>query len=906
MTTHATYTPHGASQAATSVRRRAASAAGPVLASKITAPGVPDWAIRRTRITELIAEGTRWCPLTVLTGPPGAGKTMALALWAADERGAVAWVSLDEYDNGPGVFWSSVVAALRRSGVAVPKTLPPAARGRADDHAFLLRLAAALTARDSPATLILDDLHLLTDPMVLDGLDFVLRNVGAGLRLAVASRMDPQLRLHRYRVAGQLAEIRPGDLAFNTAEAGLLLARHGCTLTAELLERLTQRTEGWAAGLRLAALSLGAHPDPGQFIEELGAEDSPLTGYLEDEVLGAQPPQIREVLLCTSILDQVSADAAAELAGDEQAGGIFSDAARANAFIQPAGGGRYRYHTLFADVLRLKLNRECPDRVALLHRRAARWHGRCGLLTDAVRHATRAGDWQLAADLVIDELAICQLLKPLDSQPLTAEFAGMPPGQAWTGPAPHLVSAAIALSADRRASCTAALDAADGILERLPGGQQAAARLAAALIRLAASLRSADPVAAAAAATRAEALLSQVPAELLVRHPEISVRVLAGRGAVELWSGHLDEAARAFQAGMAVQAGSAGEDGQADCLGHLALAEALRGRLRRAAELAAQATAPGNDTPRPLARNPHPAAQVALAWVHLQRNELREATSRLKQADTALDVGPDQLVGAVAYLVAACGALAEGRAAVAIQIITRARSGRSVPAWLDHKLSLIQSQASAVIGDLSTATAAATRAGAGTSPEVAVTLAHAWLIAGDGDNARRALVPAFAADGRAPDRVRVQAWLVDARLGYSGGDRARGRRSLASALRLAEPEQLRLPFAMERSWIGPVLRSDPELASTYRRLLAPALLRELVPAPRAAPDQAATLTVEPLSEREREVLRHVSGMLSTTEVASEMHISIHTVKTHLRSIYRKLAATHRGEAVRRARRLGLI
>jgi len=259
----------------------------------------------------------------------------------------------------------------------------------------------------------------------------------------------------------------------------------------------------------------------------------------------------------------------------------------------------------------------------------------------------------------------------------------------------------------------------------------------------------------------------------------------------------------------------------------------------------------------------------------------------------------------VAYLVAACGALAEGRAAVASQIITRARSGRCVPAWLDHKLSLVQSQACAAAGDLPAATAAAEHAGAGTSPEVAVTLAYAWMTAGDGDNAQCALVPALAAGGGAPDRVRVQALLVDARLGYTSGDRARGRRSLAFALRLAEPEQLRLPFALERSWIGPALRSDPDLASTHWCLLAPALPREQLPAP-PVPDQAPILTVEPLSEREREVLRHVSGMLSTTEVASEMHISIHTVKTHLRSIYRKLAAAHRGEAVRRARQLGMI
>jgi precorrin-6B methylase 2 len=389
---------------------------------------------------------------------------------------------------------------------------------------------------------------------------FLVRNVGSGLRLVVCSRMDPLLRLHRYRVAGQLAEIRAGDLAFTTAEAGLLLARHGCTLTADLLECLMRRTAGWAAGLRLAALSLESHPDPGQFVKELIAEDSALTGYLVDEVLGAQPPQVREVLLCTSILDQVSADAAVELAGDEQARGIFSDAAPTNAFIQPIGSGRYRYHELFAEVLRLKLRRECPDRVAALHRRAARWHGRSGLLTDAVRHAARAGDWQLAADLVVDDLAIGQILQPHCDRPLAGEFAGMPPGQAWTGAQPHLVAAAVALSAGQLGSCAAALAAADLVLEYVPADRQAACGLAAAMIRLAASLRGGDAAAASAAAATAEALLSQIPAHKLGRHPEIRARILCGRGAVELWSGHLDEAARVLQAGTAGRAGSASED----------------------------------------------------------------------------------------------------------------------------------------------------------------------------------------------------------------------------------------------------------------------------------------------------------------------------------------------------------
>ena len=898
---------HVARQAGARARQSAVSAGDPVLAAKITAPGVPGWAVPRPRITELIGQGTRSCRLTVVTGPPGAGKTMALALWAAAEPGAVAWVGLDGYDNRPGVFWSYAVAALRRAGVAVPKALPAAARGRAAGHGFLVRLASALAAQDPPVTLVLDDLHLLTDPRVLDGLDFVLRNAGPGLRLVVSSRMDPLLRLHRYRLAGQLTEIGGSDLAFSVAEAGLLMARHGCTLSADSLACLTRRTEGWAAGLRLAAMSMDIHPDPDHFVTELITEDSAVTGYLVEEVLSIQPPQVRDVLLSTSILEHVSAESAGELAGDEQAGAILPALARANAFVQPIGCGWYRYHTLFAEVLRLELSREHPDRVALLHRRAARWYERNGQLTDAVRHAAQASDWPLAARMVIDGLAINELIEPSGSPFLAEAFASMPRGQAWTEPEPYLVSAAVALSMGRPESSIAALDAAEGILGRLPAGQQAAGRLAAAMIRLPVSLRAGDLEAAAAAAARAEILVNGVADERSARHREIRARVLSGRGAVELWAGHLDEAARVFDSGAAAAAASGREDERASCLGHLALVEALRGRLSRAAELAVQATAAAAaGEQRPGVQRPNPAALAALAWVHLEHNELRQARSRLKQVDAALGVSPDKLIGAVAFLAAARSALAEGYPEAAAQFVARARSGWPVPAWLDHQLSLDESRACLAAGDIEAALAAAKRAGSDSSLEAAATLAHAWVAAGDATNARRSLEPALAAHGAVPERVRLQALLADARLSYGTGDPARGHRSLASALRLAGREQLRLPFVIERAWIGPALRRDPGLAHACQHLLAPTLRHDHLPAPPQILDQATILAVEPLTGRELEVLRHVSGVLRNPEIASEMHISLHTVKAHLKHIYRKLAATHRGEAVRRARQLGLI
>jgi len=898
---------HAAKQVATGSKRSADLISDPILASKVTAPGAPDWALQRPRITKQIAQGTHWCPLTVVTGPLGAGKTMALALWAATEPGPIAWVTLDKYDNRPGVFWAYFVAALRRSGVALPKALSAATRGRAAEHRFLLRLASALAAQDPPVTLVVDDFHLLTEPRVLSGLDFLMRNAGGGMRLAVGSQAAPLLPLHRYRLAGELAEIRADDLAFTVAEAGQLLSRHGCQLSADSLETLMRHTEGWAAGFRLAAISLAAHRDPDRFVTELVTEDSALTGYLETEVLDSQARDAREVLLKLSILEQVNAEIATELTGNEPAGQIITALAHANAFVQPVGGGWYRFHTLFAGVLRRKLRFESPDRVPALHRRAAKWYERNGRLTDAVRHAARAGDWPLAARMVIDGLAIDEIIEPRGGRPMADEFAAMPAGETWAEPHPYLVSAALALSASQPESAAAALDAAERTFERLSRGQQDAPRLAAALIRLAASRRDGDLAAVAEAGARAEALVSRIPGDGLTRHPRVRARVLAARGAAELWSGRFDEAARVLETGVAAAA-TPGEDRERiDCRSHLALTEAVRGRLGRAAELACEAIAASRGVGRPpQEQGPRPAALAALAWVHLERHELREERSALKWLDTALGRRPDRLVAAVACLVAAWDSLAEEHAEAAAQFVARARSGRSVSAWLEQRLNLAESQALAAAGDIGAALAAAKRADCDSSPEAAVTLARAWAAAGDGDNARAALAPVLAARDGVPGRVRLQACLVAAQVSYHDGDRARGRRSLGHALRLAEREQVRLPFAVERGWIAPALQRDPEWAGAHHNLVALVMPYARFPGRPDEPDEALIPGSEPLTERELQVLRHVSSMLTTAEIAGELYISSNTVKSHIKHICHKLAVTHRGEAVRRARQLQLI
>ena len=891
--------------APTSTARQTAGAGDPLLTSKITVPGVPNWLVSRPRIDRLIAEGTQNA-VTTVTGPPGAGKTMALALWASGSAhpGPIAWLTIDDYDNRPRAFWSYVLAALRRAGVPIPRALSATVRRYALDHEFLLRFASLMAAQDPPVTLVLDDVHLLSAPKVMDGLAYVLRHAGPGLRLVAASRIDPLLPLHRYRLNGELSEIRASDLAFRVAEARLLMAQHGITLSAESLECLTRRAEGWAAVMRLAAISMDGHCDPDQFVKGLIAEDSAVAGYLVDEVLNAQPDQIRDFLLRTSILDRINENVAAELTGGP-ARGVLADLARAKALVQRDEGAWYRYHSLFAAVLRLKLRREHPDQMTDLHLRAARWYRRNGYLAEAVGHAGAAGDWQLAARTVLDELAVDQLMGPSGNEPLAGGFRQMPWIMTWAEPQPLLVVAAIDFARAQDAASEASLAAAEDMLVHLPAGDEIPSRLAASMIRFALSRRAGDLDAAAAAVERAQALLEVIPAEQLAHHPWIEARVLAGRGAVELWSGHFDEASGIFEAGVAIE--NAPECERADCLGHLALIETLRGRLSHAAELSADATGrldedESVDRPGGAASQ---AAEVALASVHLERNEMTCARRWLKRALDALRARPDKLIGVAAHLVAARHSLAEGHGRAAMEIIGHARQGWRPPAWIEHRLTVLQSQACLATADLRSAIELAGQADPGSSLDAAAALAHA-LLGEDPEAARNTLASAPSGE-QGSDGVRLAACLLDARLSYESGDRARGYRSLERAVRLGEREQFRLQFAMERGWLRPVLRREPELAQAYHRLIEPDLIGPNLPEVRQpGAGQDVPLIVETLSQREREVLEHVSAMESTAEIASEMYISVNTVKTHLKSIYRKLSVAHRGEAVRRARQFGLL
>ena len=903
--------------AASPTRHHAPSPDETILASKIVRPALPGWLVPRTRIDERVDAGRQGL-LTVVSGPPGAGKTMAMASWAVTRAGLppVAWVTLDEYDNRPRAFWSYVVEALRHAGVPIPRNVWAPGRGRVD-QAFLLRLTAAITASGAPVVLVLDDLHLVTEPRTLNGLTRLLANARPHLSLVVGSRSDPLLPLHRYRLAGELTEIRAGELAFSVGEAGQLMEQHGIDLPADSLAFLTSRTDGWVAALRLAAISMATHPDPAQFVKHVAAEDSAVAGYLVEEVLNTLPAAMRSFLLRTSILDQVNGDLARELASAEPATDLPA-LAQANALIQPLGGGWYRYHPLLADVLRLKLRRESPGLERDLRRRAARWLRKNRTPAEAARQAVAGGDWQLAAQIAVDELVIDQLMERPGVQPLAEVLQRIPQDHTWSQPQPLLVTAALRLASTSDDSAGAALAAADQMLDQIPPGEEIPSRLARAVIRLSLARRRGDLGAAQVAAEGATALVAKIPADQLALRPDLGAQVKAAGGALELWAGDFDHAAVTLSAAGA----TAQHTGQrADCQGHLALLEALRGRLSRAAELAAAPAGADRDHQARADESSSCAATVAMAYVHVERNELPEARRCLRRADEILQLAPDKLIGAVACLVAARGFLAQRRPGPVAALADRARHGWSPPPWLDQRLLLAQSQAHLAQGNIPSAVEAARRAGADSSLEAAAALARAWLAGGNVQGARRALAGGSAARDRAPEHVRLQAWLADAQLSHETGDRQSADRLLERALRLAAGEQVRLPFLMEGSWIRDGLAENPGLARAYRQLVsqgpssrggpgrsrAGAAAKTPLSAARAgtAP-QVMPLVVENLSNREREVLQHASELLGTAEIAAEMFVSVNTVKSHLKSIFRKLGAGSRNEAVRRARQLQLL
>src|SRR6266705_2056549 len=377
-----------------------------LLATKLHVPRAQPGFVPRARLVEALDEGLAR-GLVLVCAPAGSGKTALLADWARGGGRPVAWLGLDGGDNDPARFWRYVVAALDRArpGLAErvgPLLGPPPPRSFEGLVTALINELAADPGPDE-VVLVLDDYHLVDSGPVHESVAFLLENLPPGLHVVVSSRSDPPLPLARLRARGQLAELRAAELRFTPEEAAALLGETaGPGLPTAAAEALVARTEGWAAGLQLAGLSLRGHADAAGFVAAFSGSHRFVLDYLADEVLDGQTGQVRAFLLETSVLERLSGELCDAVTGRAGGQAMLADIERAGLFVVPLDEvrGWWRYHHLFADLLRARLQAERPGRGVALHAAAAAWHEEHGLADDALRHAAPAGDTVWAARLI--------------------------------------------------------------------------------------------------------------------------------------------------------------------------------------------------------------------------------------------------------------------------------------------------------------------------------------------------------------------------------------------------------------------------------------------------------------------------------------------------------------------------
>ncbi|XTZ18695.1 LuxR C-terminal-related transcriptional regulator [Micromonospora echinospora] len=886
----------------------------PLLASRLVAPAPPEPVVLRPRLLRRLDSGTDG-PVTLVRAPAGWGKTTLLAAWARAAASTPTWLSVETGDTATRL-WSYLAAAL---GVAdLPADRP--------DH--LERLAAAVAGRDRPVVLVLDDLHQVTEPAALAGLEFLLRHATQRLRLLVAARVDPALPLHRWRLRGELTEIDADELAFTADEVADLLTTHGVAVPPAAVPTLRERTGGWPAGLCLAALAARAAADPAAVVTGFSGEQPDVAGYLRDEVLAGLPGDDVDLLRRLAVTGAVCDDLVAALTGPAGGEGRLADLARSTGFLHPEGlrPGWYRCQPLLADLLRADLAKLPDGRLRELHSRAAGWYAEQGQPADALRHALAAGDWDRATELL---LVGWPELVPYDPEP-----AGPPPPPA--PPSDRIdrdpeLALAVAVDRARSADPSAAdhLRAAVAAARELPAPRRDRLRWLVAALEVALARLGGDPTAVRAAAARLRALTGPPagPADALRSGPVDPSRsgddprsgadglrsgagdradghLVAGTAdaLADLGEGDLPGAGAAFDRLSAAARQAGRTRTELLCRSRAALAAAWHGRLREA-EQGARETLGGPVTP---ADRSH--AYLALAVVALYRDRPDEAEADLARADGP---GYDPTVAAVAAFcraqlrrdpAAAQRALAGARHRLADRPRARALADRLLAAEADHCAARGDP---AGARDLLEAAVPAT-----VSPELAVARARVEVHAGDPGAARRALPPWDAPDAdRWPVPVRLDAGLLDALLARQAGDTRRVGRVVEQVLELAAADGHRRVLTRTVPGVRDVLAEHLDSGTAHWAFVT-VLLGDGGPPGAGEPvrygDGPGRGLDEPLTERELTILRYLQSILSNVEIASELSLSVNTVKTHVRNIYRKLDATRRREAVRRARELHLI
>jgi LuxR family maltose regulon positive regulatory protein len=896
-----------------------------LLTTKLYAPRARPGLVPRPHLTERLEEGLTQ-RLTLVSAPAGFGKTTLVGEWLRRGERPFAWLSLDESDDDPTRFLAYLVAALQSIdptwGQAVQRALqspqPP------PPTAVLTALVNEVAVSRVDFVLVLDDYHLISAPPVHEALAFLLDNMPPPLHLVILTRADPPFSLSRLRARGELTEVRTDELRFTAQESATFLNQvAGLDLASDQIRALESRTEGWVAGLQLAALSLhGLQRDDevAAFIAAFAGSHRYVMDYLIEEVFNRQPPDVQAFLLQTSILDRLCGPLCDALVGGSDGSTVLATGGqqmlerleRANLFTQPLDHHRgwYRYHQLFADLLRDRLRQTQPERIPALHQRASAWYVAQGLADQAFRHAMAAGDLARAAGVV--EKSASPMIWRGEVTAVLNWLNALPGELVRSRPRLGVAYAWVLFLSDRVSAIEPRLQDAERALAHLENSaltpdethEIPALRDEVALIRLLVTPREEDSVQAIELSRRA---LEGISEDNLFARGLLQLNL----GFAFRRGGYIDQAIQAVTA--AVRLSRAAGNTVTAMLGTFGLVRLYRiqGQLRQAAGICHQVLQSATAWVGPEAQRVPAlaAAYLGLAEVSYARNELEEAERCLQECIALGEPGgyPDFLVTGYAMLARVRQARGDFQGALdALAEAEQAAQRTNLPQSILDVLAAYRARTWLVQGNLEAVARWVQDAEFGSDDPYSLfseyksgTLVRLLLAQGRPAEAEPVLEPLLSASesegriGKLIELLGLQALVRGAR-----GDARGALGALKRALELAEPEGYVRPFVDEGTPMAALLRQ------ALSRGIMPDYAAQLLAACR--PSAVAHPLVEPLTPRELEVLRLIVAGLRNQEIAAQLVISVATVKRHITNIYGKLGVSHRTQAVSRARELNLL
>jgi LuxR family transcriptional regulator, maltose regulon positive regulatory protein len=848
--------------------------------------------------------------VTQISAPAGSGKTLLLRSWigAAGLADSTAWVAVQGRERDPQRFWLAVTGALRDTAAGAELVRELTAAPDLDGWAIIERLLKDLAGLQDRLWLVIDDVHELPAE-ALAQLELLVLRAPPELRFVLAARSDLRLGLHRLRLESELTEIRAADLRFSLEEAQALFEAAGVDLPGSAVALLHERTEGWAAGLRLAALSLAGHPDPERFAAEFSGSERTVAGYLLAEVLERQSGPVRRLLLRTSVLEWLNGELAGLLTGDSGGERILQELEQAGAFVVSLDARRswFRYHRLFADLLQLELRRTAPDEVAGLHATAAGWFAQHGFPVEAVRHAQAAQDWGMAARLLSGH----GFSLYLDGQGATVHelLAGFPAGVVAADAELTALTAAVEMRRGSLEEAERYLAAATAGLASVPADERDRLQVMFTILRLVLARRRGDVPAVAEEAERLLALAGAPGTAQLGLGADLRALALIGLGIAEVWTARLDGAGHHLEQGIALARQIGRPYLELFSLAHSAVVTSFRS-VALAAERSRQAV----ELARRHGWSEEPDAGVAyaiLGGTMVLQGRLEEAEPWLTRAERTLPAEVRPAAGLRLCHMRGLLELARGRPGQALAAFQSAERLAGLLVTPHMFATLMRSHLLQTLVRLGeTGRAEAALAGMdqherGTG-EMHITLAVLHLARHDPQAAAAALTPVL--DGSAPLTAdsgtwAIHAFLLEAAARDALGDPAAAGRALEHALDLAEPNGL-LPFLLHPA--PGLLQRHARHRTAHAALITQILDLLTAPGESAPPPGQPQHLREPLTGSETRVLRYLPTNLTAPEIASQLCLSVNTVWTHLHHIYAKLGAHRRLEAVNRARALGLL